>query len=296
MSDEALPNALEVVLSGGEGSLAEAGAGPSPEQVLGEVEHVDVPAERLKALLHPRLPTAVSAHLLGSGFNSSVRTDQMVGASALGPVNGLVRPMGLLVAHTPKGLNIDTLLAEAGKVTDKTRLIYFFRNPQEDQLRKGPLGLNIHTYKLEPSAVEKDTAPRFFLVMLSYFPEQKMLTQVLLDKWSGLVSDINDASGDDEELKKNLIHAVNKVTRKFASEAFFVIDSMQSIQRAVRKLGKSRYEVKGVISNFIDKFIKEVQTCIDDVVEADLDIGRKVWNLQLSSERKVSSDEDDDEN
>jgi hypothetical protein len=85
------------------------------------------------------------------------------------------------------------------------------------------------------------------------------------------------------------------VTRKFASEAFFVIDSMQSIQRAVRKLKKSRYEVKGVISNFIDKFIKEAQTCIDDVVEADLDIGRKVWNLQLSSERKVSSDEDEED-
>jgi hypothetical protein len=50
-----------------------------------------------------------------------------------------------------------------------------------------------------------------------------------------------------------------------------------------------------VISSFIDKFINEVNVCIDDVVEADLDIRRKMRNMQLSSERKVSSDEDEDE-
>jgi hypothetical protein len=155
--------------------------------------------------------------------------------------------------------------------------------------------MHITTYELKASAVEIETGPRFFLVVLSFFQKEAKLTQVLLDKWFASVSEIGEVCGADEKLKNNVIKAVDKLTRKFASEAFFYIDNIQSIQRSVLKLGMKPYDVKGVISSFIDKFINEVNVCIDDVVEADLDIRRKMRNMQLSSERKVSSDEDEDE-
>ena len=293
MENDAPPNPLESVLSGDKDSLAGAGGGLAPEEVIGDVEHVAEPAEKAKGFPLLRLPTASSAHLLGAGFGSTVQTDSMTAVGPLPPVNAKKPAMGLSVAKAPKGLDIDTLLAEAGKITDKTRLMYFFKNPKEDQLKKGPMGMNINTYELKPSAVGEDTAPRFFLVMFSYFTEGKGLTKDLIDKWAALFAEINEACVDDEDLKKSVIRAVDKVTRKFASEAFFVIDSMQCIQRSILKLGKSKYEVRSVISNFIDKFMTEVDTCINDVVEADTDIKRKMWNIKLTSEKKVLPDEED---
>jgi hypothetical protein len=289
------------VFSGVEVSLTEAGAGPPPEEALREVEHVDVPAEKLKALPHPRLPTAESAHLLASGFDTFVHTDSMTTAGPLPPISGKKPAIGFTIVRAAGGaastvnqegvVNNAELLENARKITDKKYLTYFRKVPTADELANGPMGMNIHTYELVPSAVGKDIAPRFGVVTVAFFTKDEAVTQSLLGGWKQNLENIDDACVGDDKLKARVVRAVDKVVHTYCGEAFFLIDSLQVMQKL-----KKGYDAVAQVKIMIKRFTKDIDTCIDTVVTAELAVIRQEALVDTvnreSSDPLPSSDED----
>ena len=174
MSEDA-PNPLETVLpEESQPPPAEEGGGV-PAPVIEPAEPVIGGGSVLKQALPPLRVSYSRRGEIPFGETTGVAKDSIVG---LDPLTTEDRKKEFTVVRV---LNIDTLLAEARKITTKTRLMYFFKNPEEDQLRKGPMGINILTYELKHSAVGKKTIPRFFAVMVSYFPEDASLIEYLIE-------------------------------------------------------------------------------------------------------------------
>ena len=277
MENDAPPNPLEAVLAGDKDSLAEAGVGLAPTAAIEEVGYVEGGNVLKKSLPVLRVVSRPiqSDHLFGANINSTVQTDPITAVVALPPVSGQKAAMGLTIVRAAEGgvntvnqgrvVNTEKLLAEARKITDKKYLTYFRKVPKDDELKNGPMGMNIYTFELVPSAVGKDIAPRFGVVTVAFFTKDEAVTQSLLDGWKSNLENIDDACVGDDALKARVVRAVDKVVKQYAGDGFFLIDSLQVMLQL-----KKRYDAVAQVKILIRRFTKDIDTCIDTVMAAEL--------------------------
>jgi len=130
-------------------------------------------------------------------------------------------------------------------------------------------------------------APRFMCVIFSFF--ERLEPSFVLEKlnaWERILMNIEDACVDDDKLKRKVVKAVDKLVRRYASDAFRFIDSIQTLMKLRR-----RYNFFSDISCLMVRFFKDVDSCIENTVQKNLAEMRCQWSIQAVIKVDADSDE-----
>ena len=133
---------------------------------------------------------------------------------------------------TPTTIDISQLLGTVVKGITHGHLGIKHINKDHLSLNDGFLGVDVSTLAKSASATVKGVAPRYMPVMMSYFTEHETDFNVeQLRKWEEFISEIEEAAGDDKNLRKLITSNVDTIVRGFTKETYVRIMSLQRLAR-----------------------------------------------------------------
>ena len=139
-------------------------------------------------------------------------------------------PPAATPAVTP--IDISKLLGTVVKGLTHGHLGIKHINKDHLSLNDGFLGVDVSTLTKSASATVKGVAPRYMPVMMSYFTEHETDFNVeQLRKWEEFISEIEEAAGDDKNLRKLITSNVDTIVRGFTKETYVRIMSLQRLAR-----------------------------------------------------------------
>ena len=164
----------------------------------------------------------------------------------------------LLVGHGGGDTFVQNLLSQQRELVGKTPLIFFYRNPGSDFLRKGPLGLNVVSGHTEDTAVAENVVPRLLPVAISFFPSLGYgFTKENIGNWEAILKEIDSACGSHDGPKADLICEIDNTVRKFADCTFFKINQLRNSCRDIKD-----YKPESDLRRFFTSFYGAVNICI----------------------------------
>jgi hypothetical protein len=222
--------------------------------------------------------TGEPAAPIGSVPGQPVDEDSVAKAGVPSAPTGLApdQPVTPIGEVTEVAVDIIRLLVESRKITDKVYLVFYKNNRALDPLRTGPMGVNVSTLELNESAVAQNVAPRFMIVMNSFFPDLgPEFTSENLDKWKKTLETITEISQENPSLLADIKEGVDIVVREFASNTFKQLDTLQIICRKTK-----RYNPKTDIGRSFVHFFEVVDHRIQRIADDHLVLENLTWNVE----------------
>jgi hypothetical protein len=132
----------------------------------------------------------------------------------------------------------------------------------------GNLGINVLDFKLSTSSTDENVVPRFMGVAVSYFSSIDTAKAILTNNvktWLETISDLNAAYGQDSSLLSQLLKNMDRGVGHYTVQAGPLA---YALEKMVVRDG-IEYCV-GRISGWFEKFFKEIDSIIDNTLEANM--------------------------
>ena len=156
---------------------------------------------------------------------------------------------------------------------NKTRFGIVFR--RGDELKNGPLGINIVTYDMSMSSTDENVVPRFMCVTISAFPEMdRSIFAKSITHWLEITTYVNDFCTGNVRFLGDVRKAVNFTVRNYANSALFFIQTLRAIL-----MKDEEYDYPGYIALWFKKFFDEIELIVTLKMEEYTNLRRNMETI-----------------
>jgi hypothetical protein len=151
-----------------------------------------------------------------------------------------------------------------GAGTAQTKfLLVINRKVDKDPLRKGELGINIHTCVLTNDLVSDASLPRFIVVIMSYFASSdEALLNRFVARWSESVQLFETLKGMDTDAGGRAKQTMEDIVRQYAVQTFPRISALKFLLDS-----GVNYKAASKMEAWIDDFFKKLEDALQRVQE-----------------------------